>query len=341
MGLTQALLINDRWGVDVTADTSRTLGESGNAPLVMSNAHPIASGGQLGVGTLTEDFEAFTTGATYRAELWSWNGRAETRMGEISDRYGISTGFLRQADAGIAFAASARAFQADQHAGAQGRLGTADLSWAWRPLGSRWSVLDRLVFKYDELQNGSALAGSGLFGNTSLIAAGAARTRRLINNFALNRVSREWTGEDRHGNLFTRLERNQWSLFYGAKYAADRFDGASYSGYTDLLGFEIRHDLTRWLDLGFHSGMLHSWKAGTYDYAAGPMIGMTPVENGWISLGYNFAGFRDRDFDAARYSAQGPYLQLRFKFDQNTRPSDLRARPWDDAAAAGDAAVRP
>ena len=46
---------------------------------------------------------------------------------------------------------------------------------------------------------------------------------------------------------------------------------------------------------------------------------MSPIENAWISVGYNVVGFRDRDYDAAKYTAQGVILKLRIKFDQLTR----------------------
>jgi metal-dependent amidase/aminoacylase/carboxypeptidase family protein len=35
------------------------------------------------------------------------------------------------------------------------------------------------------------------------------------------------------------------SLQYGSKYVLDDFNGASNSGYTDLTGVELRHDLNR------------------------------------------------------------------------------------------------
>ena len=135
----------------------------------------------------------------------------------------------------------------------------------------------------------------------------------------MNRVSREWNAQDRQGNLFELAQRNQWSLYYGAKYAFDRFDGANYQGYTDLTGGEWRYDLNTWIDLGVQAGLLHAWQADNYRYSFGPQLGVSPVTNGWITLGYNLQGFRDRDFEAARYSTQGPYLTLRIKFDQATR----------------------
>jgi hypothetical protein len=72
---------------------------------------------------------------------------------------------------------------------------------------------------------------------------------------------------------------------------------------------------------------LHAWDADNYEYSVGPMIGYSPADNAWISLGYNLRGFDDRDFDSAHYTAQGPFLTLRFKFDQATRLGRERTPP--------------
>jgi hypothetical protein len=46
--------------------------------------------------------------------------------------------------------------------------------------------------------------------------------------------------------------------------------------------------------------------------------------NAWISLGYNTTGFTDRDFSAADYTAKGPFIRFRFKFDQNSVKEAIR-----------------
>lgn len=324
-GLSQGVVVSEHWGLDFSVDSSQTLADSGRRPPVLNTAHPISAGGSLTGPGLTEDFFAVSTGATYRDPLWSWNGRLEHRDGETTDRQGLVSSFLRNAQAGVAFSTSSQAFHTEQQKGGSGWLGTLDLAWAWRPLGVQWSVLDRLELRYESLDGGSGVIGSGLFGNNSLVAANA-RSRRLINNFALNRVSREWTEADRQGNLFRRYERNQWSLYYGAKYAMDSFDGVDYDGYMDLIGLEVRHDLRDWLDVGVQANSLNAWEDHQHAYSLGPQVGVSPVTNGWVTLGWNVKGFRDSDFDAARYTAQGPYLQLRFKFDQATRLFDKSSR---------------
>ena len=45
-------------------------------------------------------------------------------------------------------------------------------------------------------------------------------------------------------------------------------------------------------------------------------VGFNLASNVWLSLGYNFAGFEDDDFDDARYTAEGPFLRFSIKADQ-------------------------
>jgi hypothetical protein len=54
------------------------------------------------------------------------------------------------------------------------------------------------------------------------------------------------------------------------------------------------------------------------DYSAGFDVGTTLAKIIWISVGYNVAGFRDDDFSQSRHTAQGPYLKIRIKADQDT-----------------------
>ena len=110
----------------------------------------------------------------------------------------------------------------------------------------------------------------------------------------------------------------QLAVNHGLKYAQFSADGGKYSGLTQLLGGEMRFDLTSRIDLGFHGEALYSYNSRALDYSYGPSIGFTPADNVWLSFGWNFAGFDDDDFAAAEFSHSGPYLKLRIKFDQMT-----------------------
>ena len=78
-------------------------------------------------------------------------------------------------------------------------------------------------------------------------------------------------------------------------------------------------------DVGIHASMFHSFAPGISDYSAGISIGRRLITNSWVSVGYNPIGFADRDFTAAGYTAQGPFIQFRLKFDQESAREIARA----------------
>jgi hypothetical protein len=158
----------------------------------------------------------------------------------------------------------------------------------YRPPQTQWIVLDRLDFIIGQQSGG---AGTSL------------NSWRLVNNFITNYRPRK---------------DMQLSLHYGAKYVQETVDGSDYSGYTDLLGVEGRYDITKDWDIGLQSSILHSWSSGQLDYCEEVSIGYNVVQNAWISLGYNLTGFEDKDFSQADFTAQGPFVRFRFKFDQDS-----------------------
>ena len=147
--------------------------------------------------------------------------------------------------------------------------------------------MDRLDFKFDSTDGGGFDSDS----------------RRIVNNLNLN---------------FKPDHHLQLALQYGAKYVLETIDDDTYTGFTDLVGLEARYDITRHWDVGVRGSVLHSWNAGQMDYSTGASVGYAIVKNAWLSVGYNFTGFEDEDFSAGSYTAKGPFLQFRLKFDQQT-----------------------
>ena len=98
----------------------------------------------------------------------------------------------------------------------------------------------------------------------------------------------------------------------------ETIDSNDYSGYTDLMGIEGRYDVTKNWDIGLRGNVLHSWSVNQLKYGIGASVGCSLVKNVWISVGYNFTGFTDRDFSQADFTAEGPFVKLRMKFDQGS-----------------------
>jgi hypothetical protein len=304
-GLSQSLVLDEHWTVDASLDSNKTLGGIDPAR-VLNPLQPVASGGFIGggAGTLTEDFTALTAGATYRAGEWSVTGRAEYRSGDQGDRYGITAAALRQIGDGEAVGGALNWFTAKAANGAETRTANLQLSWAHRPAGSRWSWLEKFELREDRVEG--AVAGQAGPIGIPLTISGDARSRRLVNALSVN---------------FSSQGAAELSLFWGSRYVSEKFGDQDVGGWSNVVGADVRFDLSDTIDVGVAGTVRGGLGGDSVAWSAGPSLGFTPFENGWVSVGWNVAGFHDRDFEEARYTRSGPYVTMRLKFDQLTLQS--------------------
>jgi len=280
LGLTQSFPINKRWSGDVTFDQARTLRTPGAVPFY--DSVPVAQ------GTANNDFTAISAGTTYNAETYTLNNRVELRTAQLEDKLGVIVNWERNLKGGVGYSATTKLFKTDRTDNSELLDGDVRFSVAYRPLQSRWITLNRLDFKFDS--------------NTDVIGI-KTRQRKLIENLTSN---------------FLLDNRNQISFNFGLKYVVDTFDKDEYSSVTTLLGSEYRYDLSDKFDVGVHGNTYSSTNSATMKYSTGISFGWNMMRNIWLSIGYNFDGFEDRDFSAAGYTAAGPYVRFRMKFDQDT-----------------------
>ncbi len=280
LGMTQMFRISGQWTGDVAIDNTRTIRDPG--AVAFNTNVPIAQ------GTTNDDFTAVSMGAAYHADTYTLTNRVETRNATSEHKVGLLVGWERKLIDGVGYAISTQLFDADRSNGTTAFNGNVRFSLGYRPLYSRWVSLNRLEYKFDEEVDVSGIDN---------------RQRKLINNYVTN---------------YKPNHENQLSLNYGVKYVIDNFSGDEFSGMTHLLGGEYRHDISRLFDIGVHAGTLYSVNSNNYHYTTGASVGFNLARNIWLSAGYNFDGFEDRDFAAAGYTAKGPYIQFRLKFDQDT-----------------------
>lgn len=310
-GLAQSLPVGKHLTLDATLDGNKTL--NGISPAAVLNpSQPVASGGSLtGNGAITEDFTAVTAGATYRAAEWSVTGRAEYRFGQVTDRHGVTVAGLRQISDGKSFGGAFTYTHASQNGGATTGTTSAALSWANRPKHSRWSFLDKAEAREDLVRNGMA-GQAGPIGGVPLTVTGNVTSRRVLNSLSLNWSPTEKTDD---GEYFGRTEI---SVFWGTRYTFDAYNGDDLKGWSNTIGTDVRFDLGKKVSVG-GSGTLRENPGGrSFAYAAGPVIDLSIMKNSDISIGYNVSGYRDLDYQDARYTHSGPYITIRLKFDQTT-----------------------
>jgi opacity protein-like surface antigen len=279
VGLIQGFQLNERWVVDVGIDQANTL--------VDDDARIFDPDRELASGSLNEDFLAVYTGAMYSAEAWSANSRIEYRNSDTEERGSLLVGWYREPTVGHGLSASLTVLSSDSISGNE--LTSADLKigWAYRMADSAWSFLNRTDFIYED----------------AVLASETSNSWRMINNFNANR-------------RFS--PAMQMSLQYAFKYVRSEFDGDGYTGYTDLVGVDLRRGIrSRW-DVGVNTSVYHAYQSKVIDYGLGIDVGFNLRDNMWLTLGYNITGFDDSDFSQARYTAQGPYLRFSIKADQHT-----------------------
>ncbi|MBL0022842.1 MAG: DUF11 domain-containing protein [Sphingomonadales bacterium] len=309
-GLSQSFRVSDKWSIDVTLDGNQTIGGFSRND-VLDPLHPVASGGFLGSdGTLTEDFIAVTTGATYRGDRWSWTGRAEWRDGDTTRRYGLTSSILRQIGEGKAVGGQINWFRAKQEAGATTTTAQAEVSWAHRPANSQWSFLNKTEYRYDSVKN--AVAGlPGPIGGAPFLVDGNVKSTRVINSLSVNYTP---IGED--DGLF--LERGEYGFFWGTRYNSDRFGLDDVKGWSNVVGADLKFDISDVADVGVSGTARIGTNGKNIAWSSGPTLTVSPYENANITLGYNVVGFEDRDFEESRYTRSGPFLTFKLKFDQNS-----------------------
>ena len=278
VGLIQGFQLSEHWVMDIGLDQTDTLRQP--ALRQFDDERELAS------GSFNEDFLSVFVGATYNAELWSANSRIEFRNSDSEERRSLLSGWYREPSMGHGLSAGLTVFTADRVGGTETTSADLKFGWAWRKSDSRWSFLNRTDLIIEE---------------TKLVAQ-SEESRRLVNNFNANR----------------RISaRTQVSLQYAFKLVKTMFDDQEFSGYSDLVGLDFRRGFQNRWDWGTHTSVYHSYESAVIDYGFGLDVGYNLMDNLWLSVGYNIAGFHDSDFSAARYTAEGPYLQLSIKADQH------------------------
>ncbi len=157
---------------------------------------------------------------------------------------------------------------------------------AWRPSSdNRFNLLAR--YEYKSMDDGSRLLGD--------------RYEAHIGSLSLDyRPQSHWWST-------TRVAAKS-SSDYTATSPDQTFNALLWSARTS-------YDLTERVDVGLMMSTLMQGESANKS-ALGLEVGYLVAKNIWLSAGYNWSGFYDRDLSGSDYTLQGPYLRLRAKFDE-------------------------
>ncbi|KGJ97149.1 OmpA family protein [Thalassotalea sp. ND16A] len=289
-GLFQTIELSPSWDVNFGLDRAQLLSDDSKAANTPANTQESPDDetdfNQDNINS--EDFTAVSLGANYNQDAWGWDSLLEYRTSDMDDKWNLLSSTVHDLAEGIVLAGKVELMTLDSNIDDNNSLTSSiSLAFAYRPIVSRWIVLDRLEIKYDEDET----------------EFNRLKSRRLINNTNVNYLLDNDT---------------QIALQYSFKYVLETIDEEEYDGFTDLIGTEIRHNLSPQWDFGVHANMLHSWDADIVDYSYGASIGYSPEKNVWVSVGFNIDGFEDDDFSGSEYTAKGAFLRFRIKADQET-----------------------
>ncbi len=306
-GLSQSLPVTSELSVDATIDGNRAL--AGADPLAVINpAHPVASGGHISPNSgLFEDFSAVTLGASWRRDRWAATARVEYRDGQFADRRGFTAGLIRQLGEGVVVGSGINWTRATSTAEAETEILDAALSFAYRPAESPLSMLGKLAFRSDRV-TGALEGETGPAGRTKLLVTGDAQSQRLVASLSSN-----WSPQSGQGDKL--IGRTELGAFLGIRHGLDRYEGYDLAGTTLLGGLDARFGLGERIEVGGAATVRANIGSGEKAYAIGPQLGFTPTRDTLVTIGYNVAGFRDRDFSEARSTEKGIYAAVRLKFD--------------------------
>ncbi len=285
VGVDQTWRVNDHW--TVSGGLARRTNISGDDEVL--DVAPDAAIGPLEDGvrsplTGSEQYTSAYVGAGYQTEGMALSGRLESRDSSSGRRLVATLGGAREITKTLSFSVAGRHQKERLNEAANREQSDLRIGAAWRPRGEGLVVLNRLDFGHVSEQ-------------------GLQNRAKIVNNLTLNAMV---------------TDRTQLAVFHGIKRVKTEFAGVRAKGVTHLIGGEVRHDVTKKVDVGLQASWTSGEASKTSAWSIGPSVGFSPQENVWVSVGWNAQGFEDEDFEAARYTQQGPYIKLRAKFDQNS-----------------------
>ena len=287
-GVDQQIRFSQSWTGSFGVTRRQELATNG----VISQLDDIVPDGPISPLENTGDFTSLYLGAGYRTEFTQSTARFETIKSSEGTRYTGILSAARDVSEAFSLAGTARLSNFDSVLGENDeRTFDARLGVAVRPRDGGVIIFNRLDF--EEFQ-----AFDGLY------------SWKVVNNLNINaQLNDRW----------------QLNVLHGLKYASLEDGDLSFDGVTQLFGLESRYDITRKIDFGLRGSLLYSHNSDTLEYSVGPSFGLSPADNIFLSAGWNFAGFTDDDFSGAAYTRNGPFIQLRVKFDQTTAGGLLKS----------------
>jgi hypothetical protein len=246
-------------------------------------------------GTTRQAF-AINGGLDYSVNpLWRASGRLEFRRvfddkstvgNDAQDQYLSTVSVARKIDRDWTMLARNYLLYQNNHIGGHKLEDRFQIGAAWRPVDhNRWNSLARYEYK---IVNDKLAVNSDDY-----------RTH-IVSLHGDYHPSRPWWFNGR----------------VAAKRTTDKTLPAGQRTYSAmLLGGRMTYDISENWDVGLMTSMMYSPQGSAKQWAQGIEAGYLIRQNLWLSAGYNWVGFSDKELTGSDYTNKGAYLRLRFKFD--------------------------
>lgn len=284
-GIRQSFDLSSAWRIDAGVERTQTI--AGSSFYTPNPAVAPASGA-------SEDFTAAFGGLSYRQRSFVWESRAEARIAGNEDKWGFLTGVVAELGSGWAWSGRGQYYESWMTGGHESSRANLRLGLVYRPASTDWIFLDRLDLISEQIA-GAPTSSTGVSGDKDAV--------KVVEN-----LNASWRP----------IKEFQLSLSAGVKYVRETIDGVPMGEVTQRLAVEPRYDVGARFDVGLAASVLHAYRANTVAFGVAPSVGYNVTQNAWISLGWNLFGQDDADFSGSGYVAQGPFLRLRVKFDQDS-----------------------
>ncbi len=268
-------------------------GRDVQAALGLRNGWRLAEGIRLvtnveRLSATTGDATAAGVGLEYTAsELWKGSGRVEWREDTNNTNWLLTAGLARKLDRNWTLLARDYAsLVKPRTAGAADKYQNRfQVGFAYRPVdNNRFDALGLYERKMDRDR------AAGLDSDTDIISLRA--------NYHPNRA---WWLSGR----------------YAYKNVNELLAGTVNDSYrAQLFGGRVTYDVTNRWSVGALVSVLQG-QGGAKQYAYGLEVGYILVDNLYLTLGYNWRGFRDDDLTGSDYANRGWVLGVRYKFDED------------------------
>jgi uncharacterized repeat protein (TIGR01451 family) len=290
------------------------------AAVGLRNLWSIAPGVRLGTtlervqsiaGTGLNENTAATLALEYTAIEWlKGSGRIEVREGQASDSLLFTVGLAaRLSRDWTMLARNAYTAQRNGAGGGQQVIDRMQAGLAWRDNDTnKWNALARVEYR---TERNDTQQGIDLRSDTTLVSLHA--DWQPIRPFVL-------TGR------------------YAAKWTTDGSNGVSTRYRAQVVGARGTWEFAPRWDVSLVSSVMLGDSASSRQYGAGLELGYLLATNLWVSAGYNFTGYKDADLAGADYTAKGPFVRLRYKFDESITESvgPAKAAAKSDDRPAGE-----